>query len=100
MVVRRPGRGGTQFPSAREEPGGQLPLAVARLGNNYPPIPVSALPGIPAGADTGSDQRPAVRISFLLANSSIPYEASSRPYPERLTPPNGSSAIVVPCSLM
>src|SRR4051794_7358339 len=34
----------------------------------------------------------ATRISFLLTNSSIPYGPSSRPKPERLTPPNGSSA--------
>ena len=32
------------------------------------------------------------RISFLLTNSSMPYLPSSRPKPERLTPPNGSSA--------
>src|SRR5436190_2100425 len=32
------------------------------------------------------------RISFLLTNSSIPYGPSSRPKPDRLTPPNGNSA--------
>ena len=41
----------------------------------------------PARAPAGSG----VRMSFLLANSLIPYCASSRPTPERFTPPNGRS---------
>jgi hypothetical protein len=36
------------------------------------------------------------RISFLLTNSSAPYLPSSRPEPDRLTPPNGSSAPSAP----
>ena len=39
------------------------------------------------------------RISFLLTNSSAPYLPSSRPEPERLTPPNGSSAPSAPTML-
>ena len=30
-------------------------------------------------------------MSFLFANSSMPYRASSRPTPERFTPPKGRS---------
>ena len=39
------------------------------------------------------------RISFLLTNSSAPYVPSSRPEPDRLTPPNGSSAPSAPTGL-
>src|SRR6185503_450082 len=39
------------------------------------------------------------RISFLLTNSSAPYFPSSRPQPDRLTPPNGSSAPSAPTML-
>ena len=42
-------------------------------------------------ARSGSGRYFSTRISFLLTNSSIPYLPSSRPKPERLTPPNGSS---------
>ena len=33
-----------------------------------------------------------VRINFRFVNSNIPNRDSSRPKPDRLTPPNGSSA--------
>ena len=36
--------------------------------------------------------RQPMRISFLFVNSSAPKRPSSRPEPERLMPPNGSSA--------
>jgi len=39
------------------------------------------------------------RMSFLFTNSSIPYLPSSRPKPERLTPPNGSSTPSAPTAL-
>ena len=39
------------------------------------------------------------RMSFLLTNSSAPKRPSSRPNPERLTPPKGSSALSAPTAL-
>ena len=40
-----------------------------------------------------------MRIIFLLTNSSAPKRPSSRPEPERLTPPKGSSAPSAPTTL-
>src|SRR6476620_8457536 len=58
-----------------------------------------------AGRESAFPAQPArrsgqpTRISFLLTNSSAPYLPSSRPEPERLTPPNGSSAPSAPTML-
>lgn len=41
----------------------------------------------------------AMRMSFLLTNSSMPNRPSSRPKPERFTPPNGSSTPSIPTAL-
>ena len=46
----------------------------------------------------GAHRHP-IRISFLLTNSSMPNRPSSRPKPERLTPPNGSSMLSAPTML-
>ena len=43
--------------------------------------------------------QPPTRISLRLTNSSAPKRPSSRPKPERLTPPNGSSAASAPTTL-
>ena len=40
-----------------------------------------------------------MRMSFLLTNSSMPNLPSSRPKPDRFTPPNGSSAPSAPTAL-
>ena len=44
--------------------------------------------------------QPPTRMSFLLTNSSAPKRPSSRPKPEALTPPNGSSTPSAPTALM
>ena len=52
-----------------------------------------------AGSEAPRRRYFTTRISFLLTNSSIPYRPSSRPKPERLTPPKGSSAPSSPTPL-
>ncbi len=53
--------------------------------------------GFRSAASSGGDQ--ALRINFLLTNSSAPKRPSSRPKPERLKPPKGSSGLSAPTRL-
>src|SRR5437867_10216298 len=44
----------------------------------------------PRGRASGPSRDYAIQTDLTLTNSRIPYSDSSRPYPERLIPPNGS----------
>ena len=74
-------------------PGGDLSAAGRGQARVRPRQPVRPQPQRPAVGQV------TVRISFLLTNSSMPKRPSSRPKPERFTPPNGSSTPSAPTPL-
>gem|GEM_PF-4530584 len=81
--------------------------ALARaLGSDDRRFAALAPPAVGAAARAVRKGRPstvvaygAARISFLLTNSSAPKLPSSRPKPERLKPPKGSSGASAPTRL-
>jgi hypothetical protein len=83
------------------------PVAPVGAGRpTYPRKPLSALRLSKAAATrrrtvggSKAETLQPMRMSFLFTNSSMPNLPSSRPNPDRFTPPNGSSALSAPTKL-